>query len=72
MQKKRLIVTELLNTVNDFLKKISAEELVIEGKNAIESPTSPQAIDLGPEFYLLGEYCDKLENCCFKVPNVKL
>ena len=70
MQKKRLIVTELLNTVNDFLKKISAEELVIEGKNAIESPTSPQAIDLGPEFYLLGEYCDK--NGCFKVPNVKL
>ena len=71
MQKKRLIVTELVNTVNDFfLKKISAEELVIEGKNAIESPTSPQAIDLGPEFYLLGEYCDK--NGCFKVPNVKL
>ena len=53
-----------------FLKNISAEELVIEGKNAIESPTSPQAIDLGPEFYLLGEYCDK--NGGFKVPNVKL
>ena len=70
MQKKRLIVNELLNTVNDFFKKISAEELVIEGKNAIESPTSPQAIDLGPEFYLLGEYCDK--NGGFKVPDVKL
>jgi len=41
-------------------KKLSlfftALELQEEGKNAIESPTSPSAIDVGPEGYFLGTY----------------
>lgn len=41
--------------VDDFLKKSTAEELAQEGKNAIESPSSPTVPDLGPEFYLLGK-----------------
>ena len=45
----------VVDTRLTFYIIVLAEELVIEGKNAIESPTSPQAIDLGPEFYLLGE-----------------
>jgi len=34
----------------------TALELQEEGKNAIESPTSPSAIDVGPEGYFLGTY----------------
>ena len=35
--------------------QFSAIELQEEGKNAIESPTSPTVPDIGPEGYQLGE-----------------
>ena len=37
-----------------------------EGKHAIESPSSPTAPDLGPEFYLIGEFVSiTLHSCQF-------
>ena len=36
-------------------KAKEAQELEVEGRQAIESPTSPSAADLGPEFYMLEE-----------------
>lgn len=37
---------------------ISAIELQEEGKNAIESPTSPTSANVGPEGYFLGKLLD--------------
>jgi len=32
-----------------------AQEITEEGRHAIESPTSPALVNLGPEGYMLGE-----------------
>jgi len=32
-----------------------AQEITEEGRHAIESPTSPALLNLGPEGYMLGE-----------------
>ena len=41
-------------TCSEF--NISAIEVVEEGRQAIEAPTSPTKVDLGPDGYLLGEF----------------
>lgn len=37
-----------------------AQEITEEGRHAIEAPTSPALLNLGPEGYMLGE----LIKCC--------
>ena len=44
---------------------ISVNELQEEGKNAIESPTSPTLPDIGPEGYQLGKECT--QNFCYEL-----
>jgi len=46
---------EKIGTIGRKKRTKEAQELEQEGRDAIESPTSPKAPDLGPEFYFMEE-----------------